>query len=95
MRNLSFFDDQRSSLEQSIELTAQSLTAYGESYKRWAIAFSGGKDSSAVVSVVLHLIEAGRVPKPETLTILYGSQWCSKYSEKSSQQARHRPKPTG
>ncbi|WP_236619132.1 phosphoadenosine phosphosulfate reductase family protein [Acaryochloris sp. CCMEE 5410] len=36
-----------------------------------AIAFSGGKDSTATVTLVDHLIETGRIPKPETLTVLY------------------------
>lgn len=52
-------------------MTAASLRAYGERYGNWAIAYSGGKDSSALVTIVVHLIEAGRVPRPESLTILY------------------------
>lgn len=49
----------------------ESLLHYGSLYKHWAIAFSGGKDSSATVTLVAHLIEAGKIPKPESLTILY------------------------
>jgi DNA sulfur modification protein DndC len=49
----------------------ESLLHYGLLYKHWAIAFSGGKDSSATVTLVAHLIEAGKIPKPESLTILY------------------------
>ena len=71
MRNLSFFDDERLSLQNSIELTAQSLNAYGSAYKHWCVAYSGGKDSSATVSVVVHLIESGQVPTPESLTVLF------------------------
>jgi len=67
----SMFDDQRLTLEDSIELTAQSLAAYAVDYRHWAIAYSGGKDSSALVSVVTHLIATNRIPTPETLTILY------------------------
>ena len=58
-------------LEDSIDLTAQSLAAYGRDYQHWAIAFSGGKDSSTVVTLVAHLIESGRVAAPESLTVLY------------------------
>lgn len=68
---INMFDDQRLTLADSLELTAQSLAAYAIDYRHWAIAYSGGKDSSALVSVVTHLIATGRIPTPETLTILY------------------------
>lgn len=64
------FDGARMLLPDALELTAQSLTAYGSSYDHWAIAFSGGKDSSATVSAVVHLIEIGRVAAPKSLTVL-------------------------
>jgi DNA sulfur modification protein DndC len=53
-----------------MELTAQSLNAYGSCYDHWAIAFSGGKDSATVVSTVCWLIESGRVKRPQSLTVL-------------------------
>ena len=71
MRTLSFFEAERLNLQDSIELTAQSLNTYGPDYKHWCVAYSGGKDSSATVSVVVHLIESGQVPTPESLTVLY------------------------
>lgn len=71
MPNLTFFDDQRLTLDDSIEMTRQSLLAYGARYRHWCIAYSGGKDSTATVTVVLHLIEQGLVPRPETLIVLY------------------------
>ena len=40
---LTMFDGQRLTLEDSIELTAQSLSAYALDYRHWAVAFSGGK----------------------------------------------------
>lgn len=57
--------------ESAIDLTAASLNEYGKRYRHWACAFSGGKDSSAMVTLVVHLIEAGRVKAPESLTVLY------------------------
>lgn len=71
MRNLSLFETERLSLERSIELTIDSLNSYGALYKHWAIAFSGGKDSSATVTLVAHLLETGKVPRPESLTIIF------------------------
>lgn len=67
----SFFDAQRLTLKDSIELTAQSLLAFGANHRHWAIAYSGGKDSSTLVTVVIHLLESGVVPYPESLTVLY------------------------
>jgi DNA sulfur modification protein DndC len=64
------FESDRTSLEDSIFTTAASLKAYGASYDHWAIAFSGGKDSATVVSLVCWLIETGRVNAPKSLTVL-------------------------
>ena len=71
MRTLSLFDNDRLSLERSIELSAESLRHYGSLYRHWAIAFSGGKDSSATVTLVADLIERGDIPRPESVTVLY------------------------
>lgn len=71
MRNQSLFEDQRLTLEKSLALTADSLRAYGERYRHWAIAYSGGKDSSAAVTATIDLIEGGQIAKPESLTVLY------------------------
>lgn len=65
------FDDQRMSFDAALELTAQSLRAWGMTHRHWCIAYSGGKDSSATVTAVCHLIATGRVPAPESLTVLY------------------------
>ncbi|MBF2086293.1 phosphoadenosine phosphosulfate reductase family protein [Thermoleptolyngbya sp. C42_A2020_037] len=71
MKTLSLFEEERMTLPKSIELSAESLCHYGSLYKHWAIAFSGGKDSSATVTLVAHLIETGQIPKPESLIVLY------------------------
>ncbi len=66
-RTISMFEDQRLTLEDSIDLTRQSLLAYGMDYRHWAIAYSGGKDSTATVATVVHLIETQQIPRPTTL----------------------------
>lgn len=68
---LNLFENDRLSLERSIELSAESLRHYGSLYRHWAIAFSGGKDSSATVTLVADLIEKGDIPRPESVTVLY------------------------
>ncbi|HEX3989528.1 MAG TPA: phosphoadenosine phosphosulfate reductase family protein, partial [Acetobacteraceae bacterium] len=66
-----FFDDMRSTLGDAIEQTRASLLTYAQTHRHWAVAYSGGKDSSAAVTIVARLIETGRVPTPESLTVLY------------------------
>lgn len=62
---------ERMTLDRSIELTIESMEAYGPLYKHWAIAYSGGKDSSACVTLIAYLIQTGQITPPETLTVLY------------------------
>ncbi len=71
MKTLSLFENERLSLDRSIELSAESLRHYGSLYPHWAIAFSGGKDSSATVTLVADLLDKGLVPRPESITVLY------------------------
>jgi DNA sulfur modification protein DndC len=58
-------------LDEALDLTVTSLAAYGASHDHWGIAWSGGKDSSATLTVIVHLIEAGRVAAPKSLTVFY------------------------
>lgn len=58
-------------MDEAVELTIRSLRAYGQRYRHWSIAYSGGKDSSATATLVSHLIQSKQVPAPESLTVLY------------------------
>lgn len=71
MAQLTLFEGSRLNLDDSISLTAQSLAAYGERYDHWAIAYSGGKDSSTLLTVVVYLLRLGLVAPPKRLTICY------------------------
>jgi DNA sulfur modification protein DndC len=62
---------QRLQMTESIELTIQSLQAYGADHDHWGIAWSGGKDSSATLTLILWLIDTGRIKAPKTLTVFY------------------------
>ncbi len=62
---------ERMTLQQALDQTAASLNAYGKRYDHWAIAYSGGKDSTATVAAVVYLIKTGQVKAPRSLTILY------------------------
>ena len=67
----SLFGGRRLQMNESIDMTIASLQAYGPKHRHWAIAWSGGKDSTTLVTLVVWLIETGRVPRPESLTVLY------------------------
>ncbi len=71
MKQASLWDDQRLTRAGAVELSLASLRAYGQRYRHWAIAYSGGKDSSATVTFVVWAIKTGQLEPPETLTILY------------------------
>jgi DNA sulfur modification protein DndC len=71
MKSQSLFEGQRMTLAESIDLTVESLSEYATRYDHWAIAFSGGKDSSATVTLIAHLLEQERIPAPKSLTVLY------------------------
>lgn len=70
-RQQSLFEDQRMSFNDALGLSLASLTTYGGKYHHWAIAFSGGKDSSATAAFVAWAIKTGKVPAPKSLTVLY------------------------
>lgn len=68
----SFFDGgQRLQMTESIELTIQSLQAYLPDHPDVGIAWSGGKDSSATLTMFLWLLEAGKIPRPRSVTVFY------------------------
>jgi DNA sulfur modification protein DndC len=71
MQQLGIFGSEKQSVDEALALTAASLRAYGPAHPHWCIAWSGGKDSTATLTAVLHLLESGAVPRPERLTVLY------------------------
>jgi len=68
---LSLFDEGRQDLARAIDLTAEAVNAYADRSDHWVVTFSGGKDSTATLTLLHWLIQTGRVPKPKTLTAMY------------------------
>ncbi|TFF20802.1 phosphoadenosine phosphosulfate reductase [Jiella endophytica] len=66
-----FSGEARLAYDDAIELTIQSMRAYGPEHPHWCIAWSGGKDSSAVLTLIVHLIDVGRIAPPKSLTVFY------------------------
>ncbi len=65
------FDGARQLMTEAIEITIQSMLIYGAAYDHWVFAYSGGKDSSACVSLIMQLIINGNIPQPKSITVLY------------------------
>jgi DNA sulfur modification protein DndC len=61
----------RLQMTDSIELTIQSLLAYAVAFVHWGIAWSGGKDSTTLLTLVVYLIRSGKVPAPKSITVFY------------------------
>ena len=70
-KQLSMFESERLSIHDAKSLSLESLREYGERYKHWAVAFSGGKDSTATVTLIAHLIETGQLRAPSSLHVLF------------------------
>jgi DNA sulfur modification protein DndC len=72
MMQASFFDGgRRLQMDESIAMTVQSLLVHGARHEHWAVAWSGGKDSSATLTLLVWLIDTGRIPRPKSLTVFY------------------------
>jgi DNA sulfur modification protein DndC len=65
------FDGIRQTMTEAIQITTDSMNVFGANYDHWVIAYSGGKDSSAVATLIPQLIANGNIPAPKSLTILY------------------------
>ena len=67
-----FAKSRRLQMDESIEMSLASLNTYAHLHDEWAIAWSGGKDSTATLSFVLWAIAAGKIERPpKRLVVLY------------------------
>src|SRR5215472_6414376 len=74
MKTLSLWQGQetRRTLEEAIEETINAFYEIGASdYDVWEIGYSGGKDSTAVVTLLAYLIASGRLPRPKRVIVQY------------------------
>lgn len=70
-QNSLFSGVKRLQMTDSIDLTIQSMRAHAVEHEHWCIAWSGGKDSSAALTLLLWLIDSGRIQRPKSLTVFY------------------------
>ena len=74
MKMLSLWKDQeiRKTLDEAIEETINGFYKIDAwQYDVWEIGYSGGKDSTALVTLIAHLIASGQIPRPKRLVIQY------------------------
>lgn len=64
-------DAARMTMDEATDLTVSSMTTWGEKHDHWSIAWSGGKDSTATLTLLIWLMRERRIPTPKTLTVLY------------------------
>ncbi len=70
-RQPTLFDGARRTIDDSIGLTVESMRTFGPTHRHWAIAWSGGKDSTLLLVLIWWLIDSKQIEPPETLTVLY------------------------
>lgn len=66
-----FQNSTRMVADEAVNLTIQSIEAYGPFHEHWAVAWSGGKDSTATLTLLINLIEEGRIARPKTMSVFY------------------------
>ncbi len=64
------FGTKRIEFNEQVQMTVDSLNTYGPLHDHWAIAWSMGKDSTTLVTLVVQLIQTGQVKAPKSLTVL-------------------------
>jgi DNA sulfur modification protein DndC len=70
VNQLDFLAAPRMDMRSAINLSLESLRTYLARHKHLVVMFSGGKDSTAALTFTLWAIFSGRVPKPETITVV-------------------------
>lgn len=68
---MNLFGIEKISVGECQELTIQSMNTYAYNHNHWVIAWSGGKDSTATLTLILYLIISGQLKQPESLTVMY------------------------
>lgn len=72
MRQIGLFGDgQRLQMNESIELTIDILRELAAQHEHWAFAWSGGKDSTTLLTLAIWMIDADKVQRPKTITVFY------------------------
>lgn len=68
---LNLFTNSKLSFDESIQILIDSVNAIASNYDHWVFAWSGGKDSTTLVTLIMTLIDTGQIKhKPKTIDVL-------------------------
>lgn len=65
------FGTKRMQMDESIAMTAASMNAYGPDHDTWVFAWSGGKDSTTTLTLILWMIESKMIAAPKRIIVMY------------------------
>lgn len=63
------WDSARISFDECVDMTIQSIKEIEGLYKTWIFMWSGGKDSTTLVTLIISLINSGQIKGPERIKI--------------------------
>lgn len=63
------WDSARISFDECVDMTIQSIKEIEGIYKTWILMWSGGKDSTTLVTLIISLINSGQIKGPERIKI--------------------------
>jgi 3'-phosphoadenosine 5'-phosphosulfate sulfotransferase (PAPS reductase)/FAD synthetase len=79
--------EHRKTLPEAIEETIAAFTRIDAwQYAIWNIGYSGGKDSTALVTLLAHLIVSGRLPRSERIVVQYADTGMVSWSRRKLSQ---------
>ncbi len=70
-RGADLFGGYRMPVGDAAAMTLASMQQYGAEHEHWAVAWSGGKDSTATLTLLVHFIESGQLKAPKSLSVFY------------------------
>jgi DNA sulfur modification protein DndC len=65
------FSEKRIGIDESIQILIDTMNNYGPLHDHWCIAWSGGKDSTCLLTLIVYLLETEQIKKPKTLSVYY------------------------
>lgn len=71
-RQLGLFEENGIGFKEAIDIARESILTQAHGYKHLVLGYSGGKDSTALVSLMAYFIESRQVPfQPQDVTVVY------------------------
>ena len=69
---LNAFTRTKLSFDEAQDILIDSVNAIASKYRHWVFAWSGGKDSTTLVTLIMTLLDTGQIKyRPETIDVLY------------------------